>query len=149
MSDWSVRNQNGSGQAIADALLRATGGYTAVLLVPPAVGDTSDAGQIGINAPNFQSLPISPVAFRKLRPTMTENVQARYELLVSASAVVQQVSLLQLSSADALFTQVAGVVVAGLNLLVEEWASSTVLGEPLVYRLLLRAAGPQSLTVES
>jgi hypothetical protein len=40
-------------------------------------------------------------------------------------------------------------VVAGLNLLVEEWASSTVLGEPLVYRLLLRAAGPQSLTVES
>jgi hypothetical protein len=149
MSDWSVRNQNGSGQAIADALLRATGGYTAVLLVPPAVGDTSDAGQIGINAPNFQSLPISPVAFRKLRPTMTEDEQARYELLVSASAVVQQVSLLQLSSADALFTQVAGVVVAGLNLLVEEWASSTVLGEPLVYRLLLRAAGPQSLTVDS
>jgi hypothetical protein len=111
--------------------------------------DTSDAGQIGINAPNFQSLPISPVAFRKLRPTMTEDEQARYELLVSASAVVQQVSLLQLSSADALFTQVAGVVVAGLNLLVEEWASSTVLGEPLVYRLLLRAAGPQSLTVDS
>ena len=72
-----------------------------------------------------------------------------YELVVSASAVVQQVSLLQLSSADALFTQVAGVVVAGLNLLVEEWASSTVLGEPLVYRLLLRTAGPQSVTVES
>lgn len=130
---------------MADTLLRATGGYTAMLLIPAAQGDTTDAGQLGINAPNLQQLTLAPVVFRRTRPTMEENQSTRYELLVSASAVVEQVSLLQLDSADALFSLVAGVTVLGLNLLVESWGASALTGEALLYRLLLRVAEPQSL----
>lgn len=149
MPDLSVRNANESAQRMADVLLRATGGYAAVLMVPPAQGDTTDAGQLGINAPNFQSVTLSPVAFRRTRPTLSDGQRSKYELLVSASAVTQQVSLLQLNSADALFSVTAYVSVSGLNLLIEEWASSAMLGEPAVYRLLLRMAEPQSLTPQS
>ncbi len=134
---------------MADVLMRATGGSSAVLLVPPAQGDQTDAGQLGINAPGFQALSISPVIFRRTRPVMQEGQPAKYELIVSASAVAQQVSLLQLSSADALFSLVAGVTVSGLSLVLEEWASSASLGEPLLYRLLLRAAEARSLNPQS
>ena len=129
--------------------MRATGGSSAVLLVPPAQGDQTDAGQLGINAPGFQALSIAPVIFRRTRPVMQEGQPAKYELIVSASAVAQQVSLLQLSSADALFSLVAGVTVSGLSLVLEEWASSASLGEPLLYRLLLRAAEARSLNPQS
>ena len=149
MSDWSIRNQNAGPQRMADALLRATGGYSAVLLVPAFQGDSTDAGQLGINSPNFQALSIAPVCFRRTRPTMRENEPVKYELLVSASAVAQQVSLLQMSSADALLSIVAGVTVLGLNLLIEGWSCTVSVGEPLLYRLLLRVAEAQSLTPQS
>ncbi len=145
MSDLSVRNQNGSAQRIADTLMRATGGYTASLLIPAAQGDQSDAGQLGINAPNFQELVIAPVTFRQNRRLMKENQPESYELMVSATAIALQVSLLEVSSADALFRLVAGVNVAGLSLLVEGWSCSVSLGQPLLYRLLLRAAEVTSI----
>ena len=129
--------------------MRAGGGTSAVLLVSAAQGDSSDAGQLGINAPNFQLLSISPVILHRTGRLLVENQPTKYELLVSASAIAQQVSLLQLNSAEALLARVAGVAVGGLNLLMEAWACSINLGEPLYYRLLLRAAEPQSLTVQS
>ncbi len=77
---------------------------------------------------------------------MQDGKSTKYELLISASAVAQQVDLLQLDSADALFSLVAGVSVSGLSLLIEEWGCSTSLGQPLVYRLILRAVASQSFT---
>ena len=149
MADWSVRPASAGPQRSADALLRAAGGYAAEFMIAPAVGDADEAGELGIDAPNFQALQIAPAAFRRTRPTTQENGPARYELLVSASAIAQQVSLLSLSSADALFNMISSVQVAGLNLLVEEWACSALLGAPLVYRMVLRAAHAASLTLES
>ncbi len=108
----------------------------------------TDAGQLGLNSPNLQSLTVAPVTFRKTRPTMQEGDAARYELLVSSSAVAQQVSLLNLESADSLFTMVSMVYVGGLSLLIEEWACSLLLGSPMVYRLLLRVGTPASLNKE-
>ena len=102
MADLSVRNPNSSPLLMADALLRAGGGMAVSLLVAPATGDSSDAGQLGINFPNFQQLSLSPAVYRKVRATMQEAQPAQYELLVSASAVQQQVSALQLTSADAI-----------------------------------------------
>lgn len=110
------------------------------LLMPPAVGDSSDAGQLGINAPNFQQLQLSPAIFRKARATMQEGQQARYELLVSASAVQQQVSALQLTSADALFDTAAGFEINGAQFLIESHSVSESLGQVYLYRLLLREA---------
>ena len=80
---------------------------------------------------------------------MQERQPGKYELIVSAAAVAAQVGALQYESADALFSEVAGISVAGLRLLLEEWALSASLGEPLLYRLLLRAADHESLTQQS
>ena len=145
MGDWSVRNANPGAQQMADALLRTTGGYVAIFLLPPVQGDTTDAAQLGLNSPKFQALSIAPTIFRRTRPLPQEGKPARYELLVSGSAIAQQVSLLQLSSADSLFLLVAGVVVSGLSFVMEEWSCSVLLGGAVLYRLLLRASETQSI----
>jgi len=123
---------------MADALLRSAGGTTASLLVTPAIGDGSDAGQVGANAPNFQRMPLSPVIFRRVRATMKDGQLPDYELLVSATAVAQQVSTLQLASADALFDSAAGVLVNGAQFVIEARSASEALGQVYLYRLLLR-----------
>jgi hypothetical protein len=137
-ADLSVRNPNNSALLMADALLRAGGGTTASLLVAPTTSDSSDAGQLGVNPPNFQRMPLSPVIFRKIRVAMQEGQLAQYELLVSASAVEQQVSALQLISADALFDTAAGVEMNGTQFLIESRSVSEALGQVYLYRLLLR-----------
>ncbi len=77
---------------------------------------------------------------------MEEGKVSKYELLISAAAVQQQVSDLQLSSADALFLNTAGVLVGGSLFEIEAWSSSAALGQAYLYRLMLRAAEPQSLS---
>jgi len=69
---------------------------------------------------------------------MQESQQAQYELLVSASAVQQQVSALQVSSADALFDTAAGVEISGSQFSIESHSVSQSLGQVYLYRLLLR-----------
>jgi hypothetical protein len=142
-ADLSTQEQTSYAQQMATALLRANGGTTAQLLMPPATGDTTDAGQLGINPPNSQSLTLSPVAFRKLRATMKEGDATKYELLIAAAAVQAAVGDLQLSSADTLFSMAAGVVVGGKLFVVEARAASENLGEVYMYRLLLRESTAQ------
>jgi hypothetical protein len=125
---------------MADALLRAGGGIAISLLVAPANGDSSDAGQVGVNAPNFQQLSLSPAIFRKVRASMQEGDLPQYELLISASTVQQQVASLQLTSADALFDTAAGVEVNDAQFLIESRSVSESLGQVYLYRLLLREA---------
>ena len=138
MTDLSTQNPTSYAQQMATALLRANGGTTANLLMPPAPPDTSDAGQLGIEAPNFQSLALSPTVFRKLRATMTEGDAAKYELLIAAAAVQAAIGSLDLASADALFAMTAGVAVSGKLFLIESHAVSENLGKVYMYRLLLR-----------
>ena len=146
MTDWSVRNTNAGPQRNVDALLRATGGCAAEFLISPAQGDMTDAGQLGLDSPNLQSLIVAPAIFRRTRPFMQEGEPAKYELLISSSAIAQQVGLLNLESADSLFMIVVSIYVAGLRLLIEEWACSASLGTPVIYRLLLRTETPASLS---
>ena len=142
-ADLSTQNPTSYSQQMATALLRANGGTTAQLLMPPATGDTSDAGQLGIEPPNFQSLALSPAVFRKVRATMKEGNATRYELLIAGAAVQAAVGNLQLNSADALFAMAAGVVVGGKLFVIESHAVSESLGEPYLYRLLLRESTAQ------
>jgi len=149
-ADLNTLNMDGHAFRLADALLRSQGGTTAFLQMPPATGDTSDAGQLGIDAPNFQSLPLSPVVFRRVRATMTEGKPAKYELIVSGAAVQAAVGALQIASADLLFQMAAGVTVAGELFLIEAVSLSECLGAVYVYRLLLResASGWQMQTTQ-
>jgi hypothetical protein len=140
MADLSTQNPCGAAQRIATALLRAGGGATASLRMPPLEGDSTDAGQIGLNAPGFLSLPLAPAVFRKARPTMESGALTKYELLVCADAVAAQVTKLQLSSAEGLFAMACGVVVAGKLFLIEAVSASESQGQPYLYRLLLQEA---------
>jgi hypothetical protein len=137
-TDLSVRNPSQSPQQMADALLRASGGATVFLLVAPATGDSSDAGQVGVNAPNFQQMPLSPTVFRKVRSVLQEGQLPQYELLVSASAVQEQAGTLQMASGDALFDAAAGVLINGSQFVIESRSVSEALGQVYLYRILLR-----------
>ncbi len=80
---------------------------------------------------------------------MQEKELPRYELLVSASAVLPWVGALGLNSVDGLFSGAAGISVAGESFQIESWAASESLGEAYLYRLLLRVSEPQSIRVGS
>jgi hypothetical protein len=138
MADLSTQNPCGLAQRVATALLRAGGGTTACLQMPPLQGDATNAGQIGLDPPGFLSLPLAPVVFRKARVAMQDGQLPKYELLISADAVCAQVSAMQFSSAQALFLQACGVVVAGHLYLIEAVSTSESQGQPYLYRLLLQ-----------
>lgn len=140
MADLSTQIPCDAARRTAAALLRANGGTTACLQMPPPAGDTANAGQIGLDAPGFLSLPLSPVVFRKSRVTLEEGHLPRYELLVSADAVAAQVSELELSSAQCLFMMAAGVVIAGKLFHILAFTAAETQGEAYLYRLLLQEA---------
>jgi hypothetical protein len=137
-ANLSTQTMNGHAFRVADALLRANGGTTAYLQMPMEPGDAGDAGQLGIDAPSFAALPLSPVVFRRARLTMTEGQPEQYELLISGSAVAAAVGAQQMASADLLFQMAAGVVVAGELFLIEAVSFSESTGAVYMYRLLLR-----------
>jgi hypothetical protein len=149
-ADLSTQKLNGHAFRAADALLRANGGTTAFLQMPTLPGDGSDAGQLGVDAPNFQQMPLSPVTLRLMRRVMTEGEPQEYELLVSGSAVAAAVGEMQVASADLLFQMAAGVAVAGQMFLIESTSISECMGAVFLYRLLLRqsASGWQMQTAQ-
>jgi hypothetical protein len=138
MADLSTQNPCGLAQRVATALLRANGGTTACLQMPPLQGDSTNAGQIGLDAPGFLSLPLAPAVFRKARIAMQDGQLPKYELLISADAVAAQVTQMQLNSGEALFAMACGVVVAGKLFLIEAVSASESQGQAYLYRLLLQ-----------
>jgi len=142
MSDTAPRNQTGAPQMLADALLRSVTGTTALLRVTGTNTATSMA-EVGLVATAFVEVPLSPVLMRKLRPTWREGGQSKWELLVSATGVEQQVNALDLASAQSLFAMTLAVSVAGQDYLIESIASNEAFGQVYLYRLLLREAQQQ------
>ena len=128
---------------MADALLRSLGGSVAMLRMPVAA--TNAIGeQLGAPTAGFADLPLSPAAFRKVRVTVTDGNKAKYELLISASAVETQVSQLGLTSAEVLFAMALGITVDKEFFVIEGVSFTSAAGLACVYRLLLREAATQS-----
>jgi hypothetical protein len=144
MSDTSPRNPVGAPQMLADALLRSVSGASALLRVTGTTMDSSQA-ELGIVATTFVDVVVSPVVLRKLRPSWQEGGESKWELLVSATSVEQQVSALDLESAQALFAQTLVVTVAGQDYLVESIAANEAFGQVYLYRLLMREARQQAV----
>ncbi len=144
MSDTAPRNPVGAPQMLADALLRSMTGTTALLRV---TGTNTDASQseMGLVATTFVDVVISPVVMRKLRPAWQEGGESKWELYVSATGVEQQVSALNLASAQSLFAMTLAVTVAGQDYLIESIASNEAFGTVYLYRLLLREARQQAV----
>ena len=129
---------------LADALLRSMTGTTALLRVTGTNTSTS-MSEVGLVATTFAEVVISPVVMRKLRPGWQENGDSQWELLVSATGVEQQVTALDLASAQSLFSMTLAVTVAGQDYLIESIACNEAFGKAYLYRLLLRQARPQSM----
>ena len=144
MSDTAPRNPVGTPRRMADALLRSLAGTTALLRVTTAATDSS-MSELGLVSTAFAEVAVSPAAMRKLRPTWQEGNQSKWELMVSATSVEQQVNALDLESAQALFAMTLAVTVAGQDYLIESIASNEAFGQIYLYRLLLREARQQGL----
>jgi hypothetical protein len=129
---------------LADALLRSVAGTTALLRVTGSNTDTS-MSELGLVATTFSEVTISPVVMRKLRPNWQEGGQSKWELLVSATSVEQQVSALDLASAQSLFAMTLAVTVGGQDYLIEAIGSNEAFGTIYLYRLLLREARQQAV----
>jgi hypothetical protein len=100
---------------------------------------------VGLVATTFAEVPVSPALMRKLRPTWQEGAQSKWELLLSATSVAQQVNALDLASAQSLFSMTLAVTVAGQDYLIESIASNEAFGQVHLYRLLLREARQQGI----
>ncbi len=144
MSDTAARNPVGAPRMLADALLRSVAGTAALLRVTGTNTDTSQS-EVGLVATTFADVVVSPVAMRKLRPTWQEKGESKWELIVSATGVEQQVNALDLPSAQSLFAMTLLVTVAGQDFLIESIAANEAFGEVYLYRLLLREARQQAV----
>jgi hypothetical protein len=144
MSDTAPRNPVGAPQMLADALLRSVAGTSALLRVTGANTDTS-MSELGLVATTFAEVVVSPALMRKLRPSWQEGGESKWELLISATSVEQQVNALDLSSAQSLFSMTLAVTVAGQDYLIESIGSSEAFGQVYLYRLLLREARQQGV----
>ena len=129
---------------LADALLRSVAGTTALLRVTGTNAGTN-MSEVGLVATTFTEVVVSPVVMRKLRPTWQEGGENKWELLVSATSVEEQVSSLDLPSAQSLISMALTVTVAGQNYLIESVASNEAFGQVYLYRLLLREGGQQAI----
>jgi len=148
MSDTASRNPSGAAQMLADGLLRTVAGTTASFRVAGAgssAGGNSDQSQLGLVATNFAEVAVSPVVMRKLRPDWREGGPSKWELLVSANGVAQQVDAMDLDSAESLFAMTLVVTVAGQDYLIESVAANEAVGQVYLYRLLLREAGTEAV----
>jgi len=144
MSDTAPRNGSAAPRLMADALLRTAGGTTAMLQMTPATADGA-MGEVGLVATTFAQVVLSPVVMRKLQPGWQEDGESKWELLVSATAVEQQISALEIASAQALFALTLAVTVAGQQYLIESIAANEAFGQTYVYRLRLREARQQGI----
>ena len=129
---------------LADALLRSAGGTSAQLRVSATTTDGS-MSELGLVANTFADVVLSPVAMRKLRPRFQEGSQSQWELLISANSVQEQISALDLPSAQSLFAMTLTITVAGQDYLIESMASNEAFGQVYLYRLLLRETGQQGV----
>jgi hypothetical protein len=117
----------------------------------PANATAGDATeQLGLAVPEFQDVELAPVVFRKTRQaasalSVKSDKGARWELMVSATAVEKVVGSLGYSAASVLFATAFGVLIDGVLMEVISATESEVFGTPYVYRLVLQA--PLALAV--
>jgi hypothetical protein len=144
MSDTAPRNPVSAPQMLADALLRSVAGTSALLRVTSANTDANQS-EVGLLATTFQDVVVSPVVMRTLRPSWQQGGESKRELLISATSVEQQVSALDMLSAQSLFSMTLEVTVAGQDYLIESISANEAFGQVYLYRLLLREARQQAV----
>ena len=119
-----------SGEAVtraASAALWANGAIEVLLRLPGVAVSGSDAEQMGLGTPDFRDMPVGPAVWRK--PGAVD------ELLLGAEAIAELMGSESVDSAEVLFQEAVGVVVAGVLYLILRSEALTVAGAPCAYRL--------------
>jgi hypothetical protein len=129
----------GAAVRAADVLLRGVGGRAVMLRMPATASAGDVTEQLGLATPEFQDVELAPVVFRAARATVVEGKAAKWELLVSATAVQVLVGSLGYGAAEVLFGEAFGVLVDGVLMTVESATGAEVGGSAYLYRLVLRA----------
>jgi hypothetical protein len=134
----------------ANVLLRGAGGRSVLLRMPANATAADTTEQLGLATPEFQDVELAPVVFRKARQAIsalsaTADKGARWELMVSATAVRGLVGSLEFSAASVLFATAFGVLIDGVLMEVVSATESEAFGVPYMYRLVLQA--PLALAV--
>ncbi|WP_263411109.1 hypothetical protein [Terriglobus tenax] len=99
------------------------------LAVPAA---NVDAEQMGLAAPGFQEIALSPALVKQ---TDAQRAKDEMTLQISATAVRAAVGTLEFAAATGLFAQACGVVLDGVLMRIVDAGQSEMFGEPYVYRL--------------
>ncbi len=123
----------------ADTLLRSAGGRSVLLRMPALASPGDVTEQLGLATPSFQDVALAPVVFRKAAAALEAGKGARWELLVSATAINAAVGSLASNAASVLFADAFGVLIDDTLMEIEAATSSDAFGTPYVYRLVLRA----------
>src|SRR5690348_13170712 len=106
----------------ADSLLRSLGGTCVSLRIPSTLLSGGTATEIGLTPPLYQDLPLAPAVLRPLTNAKPAIARARYEVLISASAVQNQMELNNFSDADDFFASALGLIYQGDLLRIENVA---------------------------
>lgn len=144
MSDTTPRSPTAMPQMLADALLRSVSGTTAQLRVTSS-NAIDNQSEVGLASTTFYEVVVGPVAVRRLKSTTQQPEESRLELLLSATSVQQQVSALDLQSAQSLFSMTLTVTVGGQDYLIDSISANEAFGQVYLYRLVLHEARQQAL----
>lgn len=136
-----LRRLDEGARRAAEAVLRATGGRSALLrrARPGATNDVTE--QLGLATATFDDVEMGPVLLRPLRG----GGGGRFELLVSARAASATAGGAETAAVVAMLEAAAGVVLDGELLRIAGVSYRDMSGEPYVYRLELEAAAGAGL----
>src|ERR1051326_2938892 len=119
----------------ADSLLRSLGGTSVALRIPTPLLSGGTSTEIGLAPPLYQDVPLAPAVLRSLANSKPALARARYEILISASAVQKQMELNNFSDADDFFASALGLIYQGDLLRIEDVARDDFSGSPYLYRV--------------
>jgi len=116
----------------ADALMRALGGETVILVLPATATPSDVGGQLGLVDPGVQQIVITQAAARELE-TGNLGPRRRVEFTVAASAIAEQLPGLGIGTAEQLFQSVMGISYGGDLFHVESVAPESFAGTVCFY----------------
>ena len=132
------RSTEGARRAF-DTLLRNAAARSVMLRIPaPAIaGDAAE--QLGLAAPQFQDVELTPVVFRSTAAKSSTVKAAQRDLLVSATAVEALTGSQSFNSAHELFNSAFGVLIDDALLTIVSATELEAGGQVCGYRLGLQA----------
>ena len=131
----------------ADVLLRAMGGRSVRLRMPAPAVPADPTEQLGLATPEFQDIALAPVVCRKARATVSAGGPAKWDLLVSATAVEKPGWIAGLRLGERAVCECVRRADRGRRGVAGDLSATQepVIGRPYVYRLLVRAPLTQTV----